>query len=133
MTRKKIVWVNGCFDIIHPGHFELLRYASTLGELHVGIDSDTRVRKSKGPKRPVFDEWFRADMLTCFSFIEKVYIFETDTDLRMTMKRLSPDFMVIGDEYKDRTIIGAENVKEIIFFPKSLHSTTEVINRIKNG
>jgi D-beta-D-heptose 7-phosphate kinase/D-beta-D-heptose 1-phosphate adenosyltransferase len=133
MTRKKIVWVNGCFDIIHPGHFELLRYAATLGQLHVGIDSDLRVSKSKGPSRPIFDEGFRADMLTCFSFIKKVYIFETDWDLRLTMKKLKPDFMVIGDEYKDRTIIGAESVKRIVFFPKSLHSTTEIINKIKNG
>ena len=130
---RKTVWVNGCFDILHPGHFELLRYAASLGKLHVGIDSDLRVRKLKGPGRPINDEGFRADMLSAFSFVKKVYIFETDWDLRSTLKKLQPDFMVIGDEYKDKAIIGAESVKRIVFFPKSLHSTTEVINKIKNG
>jgi D-beta-D-heptose 7-phosphate kinase/D-beta-D-heptose 1-phosphate adenosyltransferase len=133
MIRKKTVWVNGCFDILHPGHFELLRYAASLGNVHVGIDSDDRVRKSKGPNRPIHDETFRADMLSSLTFVKKVYIFETDWDLRLITKKLKPDFLVIGDEYKDKTIIGAENAKRIVFFPKSLLSTTEIINRIKNG
>lgn len=133
MIRKKLIWVNGCFDILHPGHFELLRYAASLGNLHVGIDSDLRVRKLKGPGRPVNDDTFRADMLSSLTFVKKVYIFETDWDLRSTIKKLKPDFMVIGDEYKDKTIIGAESAKRIVFFPKSLHSTTEIINKIKNG
>lgn len=133
MIRKKIVWVNGCFDILHPGHFELLRYAASLGNLHVGIDCDERVRKMKGPGRPINDETFRADMLSSLTFVKKVYIFETDWDLRSITKRIKPDFLVIGDEYKDKTIIGAENAKRVIFFPKSLLSTTEIINRIKNA
>ena len=133
MIRKKLVWVNGCFDILHPGHFELFRFASELGNLHVGIDADVRIRKMKGPGRPVNDEGFRADMLSSLTFVEKVYIFETDQDLRAITKRLKPDIMVIGEEYKDKTIIGAENVKEIIFFKKTLDSTTEIINKIKNG
>lgn len=133
MMRKKTVWVNGCFDIIHPGHFELLTYAATLGNLHIGIDSDERVRKLKGPGRPINDENFRADILSAFSFVKKVYVFDTDWDLRSITKKLKPDLMVIGEEYKDRTIIGAENVKRIIFYPRTLHSTTETINKIKNG
>lgn len=133
MIRKKLIWVNGCFDILHPGHFELLRYAASLGNLHVGIDSDLRVRKLKGPGRPVNDDTFRADMLSSLTFVKKVYIFETDWDLRSITKRLKPDIMVLGEEYKDKTIIGAENAKQIVFYKKTLHSTTEVINKIKNG
>lgn len=133
MIRKKLIWVNGCFDILHPGHFELLRYAASLGNLHVGIDSDLRVRKLKGPGRPVNDDTFRADMLSSLTFVKKVYIFETDWDLRSITKRLKPDIMVLGEEYKDKTIIGAENVKQIVFYKKTLHSTTEIINKIKNG
>ena len=87
----------------------------------------------KGPGRPVNDEGFRADMLSSLTFVEKVYIFETDQDLRAITKRLKPDIMVIGEEYKDKTIIGAENVKEIIFFKKTLDSTTEIINKIKSA
>ena len=133
MIRKKLIWVNGCFDILHPGHFELFRFASSLGNLHVGIDSDLRIRKMKGPGRPINDEGFRADMLSSLTFVKKVYIFEKDEDLRAITRRLKPDIMVIGEEYKDKTIIGAENVKEIVFYKKTLHSTTEIISKIKNG
>ena len=87
----------------------------------------------KDAGRPINDETFRADMLSSLTFVKKVYIFETDWDLRSITKRLKPDIMVLGDEYKDKTIIGAENAKEIVFYKKTLHSTTEVINRIKNG
>ena len=67
------------------------------------------------------------------TFVKKVYIFETDWDLRSIIKKTKPDYLVIGDEYKDKAIIGAENAKRIIFFPKSLLSSTEIINRIKNA
>jgi bifunctional ADP-heptose synthase (sugar kinase/adenylyltransferase) len=87
----------------------------------------------KGPGRPINDEGFRADMLSSLTFVKKVYIFEKDEDLRAITRRLKPDIMVIGEEYKDKTIIGAENVKEIVFYKKTLHSTTEIINRIKKG
>lgn len=132
MIRKKRVWVNGCFDILHEGHFELLRFASSLGDVYVGIDADLRVRKLKGSGRPVNNELFRADVLSELRFVKKVFIFDTDYELRTLTKRLKPDIMVIGSDYKDKTIIGAENVKRIVFFEKTEHSTTKVIEKIRN-
>ena len=132
MIRKKRVWVNGCFDILHEGHFELLRFAASFGDVYVGIDTDLRVRKLKGPGRPVNNELFRADVLSELRFVKKVFIFDSDCELRQIMKRIKPDIMVIGSDYKDKTIIGAENAKQIVFYEKTNHSTTKVIEKIRN-
>jgi rfaE bifunctional protein nucleotidyltransferase chain/domain len=132
MMRKRRVWVNGCFDILHEGHFELLRYAATFGDVYVGVDTDLRVRKLKGVGRPVNNELFRADVLSELRFVKKVFIFDTDYQLRTLIKRLKIDILVIGSDYKDKTIIGAENAKRIIFFERTEHSTTKVIEKIRN-
>jgi rfaE bifunctional protein nucleotidyltransferase chain/domain len=131
MIRKKRVWVNGCFDILHEGHFELLRFAATLGDVYIGIDTDLRVRKLKGPGRPVNNELFRADILSELRFIKKVFIFDTDFELRSIVKKIKPDFLVIGSDYKDKIIIGAESAKKIVFYEKTNHSTTSIIEKIK--
>ena len=131
MIRKKRVWVNGCFDILHEGHFELLRFAATFGDVYIGIDTDLRVRKLKGPGRPVNNELFRADILSELRFIKKVFIFDTDFELRSIVKKIKPDFLVIGSDYKDKTIIGAESEKKIVFYEKTNHSTTSIIEKIK--
>lgn len=133
ISSEKIVWVNGCFDVLHDGHLNLLEYAASLGELHVGIDCDLRINKVKGSGRPINSQSFRKRLLENLKYVNKVYVFETDQELRYITKKLKPSYMVIGSDYKNKTIIGAENIKEIIFFEKSIHSTTEVINRIKNG
>lgn len=131
--KKPIVWVNGCFDLLHEGHLDLLEYASSLGELHIGIDSDLRVRKLKGEGRPVNSQSFRKRILENLKYVKKVYTFELDQELRQLIKKINPDFMVIGNDYKEKNIIGAENIKEIIFFEKTYHSSTYIIKKIKNG
>jgi len=133
LSKKPIVWVNGCFDILHDGHLDLLEYASSLGELHIGIDCDLRVRKLKGIGRPVNSQTFRKRILKSLKYVKKVYIFELDQELRQITKKLKPDFMVIGSDYIDKTIIGAENMKEIVFYEKTYHSTSYIIKKIKNG
>ena len=133
LSKKPIVWVNGCFDILHDGHLDLLEYASSLGELHIGLDCDLRVRKLKGIGRPVNSQTFRKRILKSLKYVKKVYIFELDQELRQITKKLKPDFMVIGSDYIDKTIIGAENMKEIVFYEKTYHSTTYIIKKIKNG
>lgn len=132
-SKKKIVWVNGCFDILHDGHLDLLEKASSLGELHIGIDCDLRVRKMKGVGRPINSQEFRKRMLESLKFVKKVYIFESDQEIRQITKKLQPDYMVIGNDYINKTIIGAENIKEIIFYEKTYHSTTFIIKKIKNA
>lgn len=132
-SNNKIVWVNGCFDILHDGHLDLIEKAASLGELHIGIDCDLRVRKMKGVGRPVNSQEFRKRMLESLKFVKKVYIFELDQEIRQITKKLQPDYMVIGDDYRNKTIIGAENIKEIIFYHKTYHSTTFIIKKIKDA
>ncbi len=130
----KIVWVNGCFDILHQGHLELLKYAASLGDkLCVGIDSDVRVSASKGKDRPVNNQTFRKNLLEALVYVDKVYIFDTDYQLSQYIKQLSPH-MVIGDDYVGKKVIGAEFADKVTFFPRIKEfSTTETIKKVKNG
>lgn len=130
----KNVWVNGCFDILHHGHLELFKYASMLGDrLCVGIDSDVRIKSLKGEDRPVNNQNFRKELLEALIYVDRVYIFDTDYQLQQYIQQLSPH-MVIGDDYRGKTIIGSEFCEKITFFPRiSGFSTTETIKKVKNG
>lgn len=129
----KNVWINGCFDILHHGHLELLRYAASLGEkVIVGIDSDVRIKSMKGIDRPINSQFFRKEMLEAIVYVDKVVIFDTDYQLSQYIKDLNPH-MVIGDDYKGKKIIGSEFCEKITFFPRIKDfSTTQIIKTIKN-
>jgi D-beta-D-heptose 7-phosphate kinase/D-beta-D-heptose 1-phosphate adenosyltransferase len=113
---------------------ELLKYASSLGDkLCVGIDSDVRVTALKGAERPVNNQTFRKNLLEALVYVDKVYIFDTEHQLSEYIRQLSPH-MVIGDDYKGKTIIGSKFCEKITFFPRiSGFSTTETIKKVKNG
>lgn len=133
-VMKKKVWVNGTFDIIHRGHLELLSYAATLGEVRVGIDSDRRVRELKGEERPINHEEDRCFMLLNLRHVSSVYIFDSDEELIDGIQSWSPDFFVIGSDYRDKKIIGGEFADEIVFFERILpDSTTALIEKIQNA
>ncbi len=128
------VWVNGTFDVFHPGHLALLKYAANKGELHVGLDSDMRVREKKGPNRPVFNFKQRKEMLESLRFVEKVYEFGTDFQLISIMEEVKPTIMVIGSDYEGKEIIGRHIPKVIAFFKRIPGiSTTQILNNEDNS
>lgn len=136
------VWVNGCFDILHTGHLDLLEYAKHFdaqfkmfsNSLIVGIDSDRRVTALKGRGRPINNQEDRKRMLNSLHFVERVYIFDTADELRQLIKDLEIDVMVVGEEYRDKEVIGSENSKQgVVYFPVNERSTTNIIDKIKNA
>ena len=128
------VFTNGCYDILHPGHIELFRYAKSLGDyLVVGIDSDERVSKSKGVSRPINKQEIRKYMLLALKYVDEVRIFNNENELTELVKQVSPDIMIVGSDWKDKKVIGSEYAKEIRFFERIQEfSTTKTIENIIN-
>lgn len=123
------VWSNGTYDLLHAGHLELLKYAASLGySLWVGIDGDKRVKALKGEGRPIENEDARAMNVYNLPFVSHVVLFHSDEELKNAVKVYKPHIMVIGDDYKEKKIIGSEYAKEVRFF-KRLEgiSTTNII------
>jgi len=133
---EKIVFTNGCFDILHAGHVDLLARAKALGtKLIVGINSDTSVRSIKGPGRPINDQETRAEVLKSLRSVDEVWVFDdlTPEDL---IKRIKPDVLVKGGDWKESEIIGADFVKtrggEVVSLPlREGHSTSSIIDRMR--
>mgnify|MGYP003110719101 CR=1 FL=1 len=131
----KNVFVNGCFDILHVGHIELLNYAKSFGgKLTVGIDSDCRVKKFKGKNRPFNNQEDRKKILLSLKSVDYVKIFYSDQDLKNLVNDASPDIMIVGAEYKNKKVIGSEYAKQLKFFNR-IHgySTTSTIQSIITG
>ena len=135
------IWVNGCFDILHTGHLNLLEYAKHFGEgtgnifsntLIVGIDSDRRVAELKGDNRPFNNQDDRRRFLKSLRIVDEVIIFDTADDLRELVKVFNIDIMVVGDQYRNKEVIGEENSKNgVVYFPVDNISTTNIIEKIK--
>ena len=127
------IWVNGCFDVVHSGHLYLLTMASSLGDVYVGLDSDKRIKEMKGESRPIFPQVERALLMSCLKGVKDVFIFDTDGELEGLVMHVSPDFMLVGEEYKGRRVIGSQFAKEVIYVPKvDAFSTTNVISKIQS-
>ena len=125
------IWSNGCYDILHRGHLELLRYARSLGDkLVVGIDSDSKVRKSKGEGRPVNNQEDRKFFLESLIYVDEVVIFNTAEELEGRVESIRPKFIVIGSDYKDRKVVGGEHAKSGVKFFERIgeYSTTNILN-----
>jgi len=125
------VWVNGCFDVLHRGHIELLEYARSLGErLVVGIDTDERVKSNKGPFRPFNDLNDRKYFLESIRHVDKVVSYSTDEELEGHLIKNEIDVMVIGSDWKDKIVVGVEQCKQLIFFDRiGNYSTTKILER----
>ncbi|MEK6914109.1 MAG: adenylyltransferase/cytidyltransferase family protein [Nanoarchaeota archaeon] len=137
--RKKIVWTNGCFDLLHPGHIFSLEKAKEKGDiLIVGLDSDSSVRKLKGFNRPIIQEEYRIKFLEALSFVDYIIIINFN-EAKYIIKELMPDIYVKSGNYNLDTInqeerIVVEDYGGEIYIPKGLEgfSTTDIIKKIKN-
>jgi D-beta-D-heptose 7-phosphate kinase/D-beta-D-heptose 1-phosphate adenosyltransferase len=131
--NKNIVFTNGCFDILHSAHIELLKFAKSQGDiLVVGLNSDESIKRLKGDKRPINDIYERSKILSLFDFIDFIIVFNDDTPLNI-IKLLKPDILVKGSDYNMENIVGKEVVKNIIFFNLIKNkSSTRIINKIKD-
>jgi D-beta-D-heptose 7-phosphate kinase/D-beta-D-heptose 1-phosphate adenosyltransferase len=114
----KKIWINGCFDVLHYGHFKLIDYAKSLGTLTIGIDSDKRIKEMKGNERPFHTEEQRVFNLLQIRDIDSIVVFDSDDTLRNHLQTYQPDIFVIGSDYIDKPIIGREFAKEVKFFTK---------------
>lgn len=139
MKGDRIVFTNGCFDILHRGHVEYLQEAAALGDrLVVGLNSDASVRRQgKGDDRPLNDQDSRAKVIAALRLVDAVVIFEEDTPLEL-IKAVEPDVLVKGGDWSEDRIVGAEVVKARGGEVRSLqlvegYSTTALVERIRRG
>jgi len=136
--NKRVVFTNGCFDLIHPGHVRYLRQARALGDcLIVALNSDRSVRQLKGPTRPVLNEKERAEVIAALEMVDYVTIFD-DVSPREIIAALLPDVLVKGGDWAIDQIIGRQEVEaaggQVISLPYIAGaSTTEIIARILNS
>ena len=134
---KKVVFTNGCFDILHLGHVDYLEKARSLGDkLVLGLNTDDSISRFKGPQRPIQDENSRAHILASLQFIDLVVYFNEDTPKDL-ISALIPDILVKGSDYLAENIVGADVVKKAGGVVKTIefvpgYSTTRIVEKIKN-
>ena len=134
--RGRVVFTNGVFDLLHPGHVDILVGARECGDvLVVGVNSDASVKRLKGPERPVRSEAERVYVLAALEAVGAVTIFEEDTPLEL-VRTLQPDVIVKGGDYSPDTVVGAAEVQArggtVVIIPLTPgHSTTSTIERLR--
>jgi D-beta-D-heptose 7-phosphate kinase/D-beta-D-heptose 1-phosphate adenosyltransferase len=130
----KSVFVNGTFDVLHLGHLALLNYAKSLGDkLFVAIDSDERVKQLKGSTRPIHTAYERKTMLLNIKAVDEVEVFSSDEELEMWIKQIKPSIMVVGSDWRNKTVIGSQYAKRLEFFERiDEYSSTKTIQDIIN-
>ena len=130
----KNVWLNGSFDVLHTGHIKLFRMARMLAGQHgtvwVGTDTDERIASKKGPSRPINTLKDRMLFLSSIKFIDVVVPFASDDELYHYICEIEPDIMLIGDDYRDKPIIGSEFIKEIIYVTRDGKSTSDIVKQL---
>ncbi|MDC0028976.1 D-glycero-beta-D-manno-heptose 1-phosphate adenylyltransferase [bacterium] len=137
LNGDKIIFTNGCFDLIHLGHLEILARSADLGDkLVVGINSDMSIKKIKGNSRPIIQEDSRAKQLAAIEFIDAVILFNEDTPFDL-INILKPDVLTKGGDYKKNDIVGNELISkeqgEVVIIPLTQgYSTTSILEKIKN-
>jgi len=132
---KKVVFTNGCFDILHAGHVHLLREAKKLGDvLIVAVNDDASVRRIKGPQRPVFPLAERMEVLEAIAYVDHLLSFDDETP-RKIIRALLPDVLVKGGDWKPEEVVGKDEVEQaggrVVVIPHLRgHSTSAILERI---
>jgi D-beta-D-heptose 7-phosphate kinase/D-beta-D-heptose 1-phosphate adenosyltransferase len=136
LGKRSLVFTNGVFDLLHPGHVDILLAARQEGDaLVVGINSDESVRRLKGPSRPVRSETERAYVLAALGMVDAVVLFEQDTPLEL-IRELAPNVLVKGGDYTESTVVGAPDVRarggKVVIVPLTPgHSTTALVEKLR--
>jgi D-beta-D-heptose 7-phosphate kinase/D-beta-D-heptose 1-phosphate adenosyltransferase len=120
------VFTNGCFDVLHRGHIELLKYCATIGEVIVGLNCDESVKRLKGPTRPINCEADRKTLLESIKYVNSVHIFHEDTPYEL-IKSIKPDLIVKGGDYEPEKVAGYDLCEVRIFETIQGYSSTRVV------
>jgi len=134
---SKVVWCNGCYDLLHPGHIALFAAAKSLagteGRLIVGLDSDAKIARDKGPSRPINTFADRKALLEAIKYIDLVLGFDTREELEELIQFYRPDILVDGGDWRDHDGVGREFAKETRFFNRvGGYSSSEIIRRCRD-
>jgi len=135
---RRVVFTNGVFDLLHPGHVRYLRQARALGDvLVIAINADASVRRNKGPERPITPEHERAEVLAALDFVDAVTVFDEDTPLAI-ITAVQPDVLVKGADWAHDAIVGRDVVEArggrvVRVAVEQGHSTTNIVGRIRNS
>lgn len=132
--NDKIVFTNGCFDILHVGHVKYLSKAKKLGKILIlGLNSDKSIKRIKGKERPINSQQNRAIVLSALESVDYVVIFDEDTPYEL-IKKIKPDILVKGGDYKNKEVIGSDIAKEVVLIDfEDGFSTTNLIKKIKEA
>jgi D-beta-D-heptose 7-phosphate kinase/D-beta-D-heptose 1-phosphate adenosyltransferase len=134
MIDTDIVWTNGTFDILHPGHIELFKVARSLGnKVIVATDTDEKIRKDKGEHRPVNDLKYRVAMLEAIKYIDVVHTFGSREELEGLIEMYAPDILLLGDDWRDGDVVGWEHAGETRFLPRvGGYASSKTVKKIQN-
>jgi rfaE bifunctional protein nucleotidyltransferase chain/domain len=138
LGKRSVVFTNGVFDLVHPGHVDVLVAARAEGDaLVVGLNSDESVRRLKGPGRPVRTETERAYVVAALGMVDAVVVFEQDTPLQL-IRALEPDVIVKGGDYSEDTVVGASEIRarggRVVIVPLTPgHSTTAIVEKLRGA
>ena len=132
--QNNIVWCNGTFDILHPGHIELFKVAKSLGEkVIVATDTDQKIKTDKGEHRPINDLYYRVSMLEAIKYIDVVHTFGSRKELEDLIALYQPDILLLGDDWRDGDVVGREFAREVRHLPRvGGYASSKTIKRIKN-
>ena len=131
---SKIVWTNGTFDILHPGHIQLFKVARSLGDkVIVATDSNEKIKKDKGFDRPVNDLYYRVAMLEAIKYIDVVHTFGSRQELEDLIELYAPDILLLGDDWQGGDVVGIEHAKGVRFLPRvGGYASSKTLNKMKN-